>query len=114
MSGYNSQGQVQTKSKKKRKEQEKADKEKFALEEQSWAFDCEYIGGHNLYPKEKKTRVHIEANRLIIEKLDNLEIPYARITNLDNMDERRITKTRVLLTGLQQYAPKKKEKKWWT
>ena len=37
---------------------------------------------------------------MIIEKLDNLEILYARITNLDNMDEQPITKTRVLLTGL--------------
>ena len=94
-------------SRQERKDRERAEKEaeqqrkdKFALEEQSYTFDSEYMGGHILYPKKKKTAVHIETDRLIIEKLDNLEIPYSKITKLDNMDEKRITKTRIFATGL--------------
>ena len=93
-------------SRKERKERERAEneaeeqrKEQFALEEQSWAVGIEYMGGHKLYPKKKRTVLHIEKDGLIIEDLDNLKIPFNKIKNLENMDEARITKTRVLLMG---------------
>lgn len=101
------QSQVEHKeSRKERKERERTEKEaeeqrkeQFALEEQSWTFEPEYMGGHKLYPKKQVVRVYIDADRLVIEGLDNLEIPFSKITNLENMDEKRITKTRILLGG---------------
>lgn len=93
-------------SRKERKEREQTEKEaeeqrkqQFELEEQSWALGVDYMGGHKLYPKKQRAVVHIERDGLRIEELDNLQIPYSKIKSLENMDEARITKTRVLLMG---------------
>jgi hypothetical protein len=102
------QSQVEHKeSRKERKERKRVEKEaeeqrkaRFALEEQSFEFSCEYVGGRILYPKKQRTSIYLDEDKLIIPKLDNLTIPYGKITNLDNMDEKRITKTRIFATGL--------------
>ena len=65
-----------------------------------YEFDAEYMGGHKAYPKKRDVKVLIYEDRLVIEKGLDLEIPFGSISNIENSDAQRITKTRVLLTGV--------------
>jgi hypothetical protein len=55
-------------------------------------FDVKYIGGHQAYPKAKDTQ-GFEIND------PEISIPYSSITHVEGMEEQRITKTRVFITG---------------
>ena len=57
------------------------------------------MGGHRLHPKKKFTEVYIFEDRVVIKEI-GISIPFSAIENVENMDEQRITKTRVFLTGL--------------
>ncbi len=67
-------------------------------------FDCEYMGGHMLYPKKTDATVYLFSSHfeirfgLVHKKF--IEIPYESIVGIENEDESRITKTRILLTPL--------------
>ena len=60
-------------------------------------FDIKYVGGHKAFPKGKDTDMLLFIDRLVINK-PNLIIPYKSITNIENMEDKRITKTRAFLT----------------
>ncbi len=59
-------------------------------------FDIKYVGGHKAFPKGKDTEVLIFPDRLEIKA--GIIIPYSSITDIENMEDHRITKTRAFLT----------------
>lgn len=67
-------------------------------------FGAEYMGGHKAYPKKTDCDVRLFKRGLDIEfgkfSKKHITIYYDTITNIENMDEKRITKTRVVLLGL--------------
>jgi len=69
--------------------------------------DAKYIAGHPLYAHEKGTDVLFYEDRMQFDKMD-ITIPYAAITNLGAQEDRHITKTRVLVTGVVGLFWKKK------
>ena len=73
-------------------------------------FDVKYLGGHKMYPtkKSRDARIGIFIDRIeILTDKFKLAIPYPRMTNIENMDERRITTKRWFLTGIWAIAWKK-------
>lgn len=79
------------------KEHEQEDKPVFA-------FSGEYMGGHKMYPKKTDVDVELFSNFMLIKwgriHKHQIVIRYNQITELENQDEKRITKTRILLTGI--------------
>lgn len=67
-------------------------------------FGAEYMGGHKMYPKKTDCDVRMFNDSIEVEfgriHKNKIVIPYERITELTTEDEKRITKTRVLLTPL--------------
>ena len=67
-------------------------------------FGAEYMGGHKMYPKKTDCDVRMYHNGIEIEfgriHKNKFVIYYDTISNIENQDERRITKTRILLTGI--------------
>lgn len=67
-------------------------------------FSAEYMGGHMMYPNKTDAKVEIFAKHIDIKfgsiRKHVITIPTVSITNISIEDEQRITKTRVLLTGL--------------
>jgi hypothetical protein len=67
-------------------------------------FSAEYMGGHMMYPNKTDATVEIFAKHVDIRfgsiRKHVITIPTVSITNISIEDEKRITKTRVLLTGL--------------
>jgi|SRR5215208_5658121 len=57
-----------------------------------------YIGGHKAFPKQKHTKVAIYHDRLEILEL-NLSIPYSFMKNIENMEDKKISKLRVVALG---------------
>src|SRR5215831_15876294 len=66
-------------------------------------FDAEYMGGHVAYPNKSDCLVGFYQTQIALMwgtlRKHRVFIPYNKITNVENEDENRITKTRVLLTG---------------
>lgn len=58
-----------------------------------------YIGGHAAFPKQKHTNVEVYENRIEIEAL-KLSVPYSTMTNIENMDDKKISALRVVVLGL--------------
>jgi hypothetical protein len=69
--------------------------------------DAKYIAGHPLYAHEKGTDVLFYEDRMQFDNMD-ITIPYSAITNLGAQEDRHITKTRVLVTGVVGLFWKKK------
>jgi len=67
-------------------------------------FSAEYMGGHKMYPKKTDADVRMYAEAIEIEfgkiHKNHIIIRYGSITGLENEDEKRITKTRVFMTGI--------------
>jgi len=67
------------------------------------SFGAEYMGGHTAYAKKRDCTVNFGLKHMNIEfgriHKNVLAIPYGSIISVENEDEKRITKTRVLLTG---------------
>ncbi len=62
--------------------------------------DVKYISGHSAYgSKGKDTQALFYKDRMELKNME-ISIPYASITNLGGEEDRRITKTRVLCTGI--------------
>jgi hypothetical protein len=66
-------------------------------EKPDYKFGAEYMGGHKSFPKKRDTDLLIFHDRIILNKLD-LDIPFRSISNIENSDAERLTKTRMLLT----------------
>jgi hypothetical protein len=66
-------------------------------EKPDYKFGAEYMGGHKAYPKKRDTNVLVFHDRIVLDKLD-LDIHFRSITNIENSDAERLTKTRMLLT----------------
>jgi hypothetical protein len=62
-----------------------------------YKFGAEYMGGHKAFPKKKDTDLLIFHDRIILDKM-GLEIPFRSMTNIENSDAERLTKTRMFLT----------------
>ncbi len=62
-------------------------------------FDADYMGGHVEYPSQVQTPVLIYSDKIIVDRL-GLEIPYKSMTNIENIDEQRISAGRVVSLGL--------------
>ena len=60
---------------------------------------AKYIGGHKAFPKQTHTQVLILPDRLELVKPIFI-VPYISITNIENMDERKISALRVALLGI--------------
>jgi hypothetical protein len=84
-----------------------ASRKQIEIEKPSERLDAKYIGGHKAFPKSKNTNVLIFSDKIEVEKL-GLSIPYKSITNIENTNAERITKTRVLLLGIAGLLWKKK------
>jgi hypothetical protein len=54
------------------------------------------MGGHKLYPKKKDTEIWVYPDRIFLKKLE-LDIPFTSMTNIENSDTERLTKTRMIL-----------------
>ena len=64
---------------------------------------AKYLGGHPLYVNPRNTGVYVYNNR--IEMVDpNLVIPYSAMSRLENMDENKIDRDRVIM-GLLFFTP---------
>lgn len=69
-------------------------------------FGAEYMGGHKMYPKKTDCDVRMFNRGLEIEfgsilrHKNKIVIYYDRISNVSNVDEKRITKARVIGLGL--------------
>lgn len=61
-----------------------------------YKFDGEYMGGHKLYPKKRDTKIWVYPDRIFLKKLE-LENPFTSMTNIENSDAERLTKTRMIL-----------------
>lgn len=64
-------------------------------------FHAKYLGGHKAYPVRKAMDVKIIVfpDRLEIEKLF-LTISFSKMTNIENMDDKKISALRVVVLGL--------------
>ena len=69
--------------------------------------DAKYVTGHSLYAHEKGTDVLFYEDRMQFDNMDII-IPYTAITNLGAQEDRHVTKTRVLFTGVVGLFWKKK------
>lgn len=76
----------------------------FKSEDKPIYFGAEYMGGHKMYPKKTDADVRLYQDCIDIEfgkiHKHKIIIPYRSITGLENEDDKRITKTRVLMTGI--------------
>lgn len=67
-------------------------------------FSAEYMGGHMMYPNKTDATIEIFAKHVDIRfgsiRKHVITIPTVSITNITSEDEKRITKTRVLMTGI--------------
>lgn len=57
------------------------------------------MGGHGEYPKPMNCRIYLYYDRIQLENPD-LIIPYESLTNIENMDEKKISAKRVIGLGL--------------
>jgi hypothetical protein len=57
------------------------------------------MGGHAEYPKPMNCRIYLYYDRIQLEN-PNLIIPYQSLTNIENMDEKKISAKRVIGLGL--------------
>jgi hypothetical protein len=58
-----------------------------------------YVGGHKAFPKKSHTKVGIYSDRLELTN-PSILIPYSSIKNIENMDDKKISKLRVVVLGL--------------
>ena len=73
-----------------------------------FSYKAKYLGGHSGYPKEMEVNLALNPDYLEIPEFPTM-IPYLNITNVSSMSQDKLTKTRLLLTGLFAFAWKKKQ-----
>lgn len=85
-------------------QEEQNEKTKKQYEYVEKTFSAEYMGGHMLYPNKTDADVEIFEKHIDIRfgriHKHVISIPTVAITNITSEDEKRITKTRVLMTGI--------------
>lgn len=64
-------------------------------------FHAKYLGGHKAYPirKAMDVKIIVFPDRLEVEKLF-LTIPFSKMSNIENMDDKKISALRVVVLGL--------------
>ena len=71
-------------------------------------FEVKYIGGHKAQLKSTDTKLSIYPDKILIEKF-SLEIPYSKMTNIENIDTKQLVQLkRLLLMGAFAFVWKKK------
>jgi hypothetical protein len=61
--------------------------------------DAEYVGGHVEYPSLVHTKVLMYSDKIVLQSL-GVEIDYLSMTNIENVDEQRLSAGRVVGLGL--------------
>lgn len=82
---------------------EKKEKEKQEIQKPQTKFDVKYMGGHKAYPvkKQRDARILVFLDRIEIQSDKFLfNIPYSQMTNIENMDEKKMSALRVVGLGL--------------
>jgi len=82
---------------------DKRETEKQEIQKPQDKFDAKYLGGHKAYPanKPKDVKINIFLDRIEIHSDKFLfNIPYSQMTNIENMDEKKISALRVVGLGL--------------
>jgi hypothetical protein len=70
-------------------------------------YKAKYVGGHKMFPKSHDVEVTLLPDKIKITGVD-FEIPYSTITNVENVDEKKIELKRVILLGVAGALWKKK------
>jgi hypothetical protein len=73
-----------------------------------FSYKGKYLGGHSAYPKDMDINLMLNPDYLEIPEFPAM-IPYDKITNVQSMSQDKLTKTRLLLTGVFAFAWKKKQ-----
>ena len=68
---------------------------------------AKYVGGHKMFPKSRDVEVTLLSDKIKITGVD-FEIPYSTITNVENVDEKKIELKRIVLLGIAGALWKKK------
>lgn len=68
---------------------------------------AKYVGGHKMFPKSRDVEVTLLSDKIKITGV-NFEIPYSTITNVENVDEKKIELKRIVLLGIAGALWKKK------
>jgi hypothetical protein len=68
---------------------------------------AKYVGGHKMFPKSRDVEVALLSDKIKITGVD-FEIPYSTITNVENVDEKKIELKRIVLLGIAGALWKKK------
>ena len=67
-------------------------------------YNAEYMGGHAEYPSRVLTTVEIYTDKIVVEAL-GLEIPYLSMTNIENIDEQRMSGASSCRFGFRLHPP---------
>jgi hypothetical protein len=80
----------------------------FGKKGMDFSYKAKYLGGHSAYPKEMDVNLALNPDYLGIPEFPAM-VPYPKITNVQSMSQDKLTKTRLLLTGIFAFAWKKKQ-----
>ena len=79
----------------------------FGKKGMDFSYKAKYLGGHSAYPKEMDVNLALNPDYLGIPEFPAMDPP--KITNVQSMSQDKLTKTRLLLTGIFAFAWKKKQ-----
>ena len=82
---------------------DKKEKDKQEIQKPQDRFDAKYLGGHKAYPakKPKGVKINLFVDRIEVHGDKFLfNIPYSQMTNIENMDEKKMSALRVVGLGL--------------
>ncbi|MBT3761215.1 MAG: hypothetical protein HOF89_01325 [Candidatus Nitrosopelagicus sp.] len=70
-------------------------------------YKAKYVGGHKMFPKSRDVEITLLADKIKISRI-NFDIKYSTITNVENVDEKKIELKRIVLLGIAGALWKKK------
>ena len=62
-------------------------------------YKAKYVGGHKMFPKSRDVEITLLADKIKISRI-NFDIKYSTITNVENVDEKKIELKRIVLLGI--------------
>ncbi len=71
------------------------------------AYKAKYVGGHKMFPKSRNVEVSLLPQEIKVSGVD-FNITYSTITNVENMDDKKIELKRIVLLGIAGALWKKK------
>ena len=70
-------------------------------------YKAKYVGGHKMFPKSRNVEVTLLSEKIKVSGID-FDITYSTITNVENVDEKKIELKRIVLLGIAGALWKKK------